>query len=500
MKKITWISLLLSVSLLLQSCAGNPQETMTEPVLQTVVPQTEITTVPTMPPQSQIPFGNVSILEGCRTIAGAIPLGGSDRMLETAQAVFVYETNTDTVIYAYNPDNKMAPGSLSKIMTALLAIELCEMDEEVTVSSRNISRLPAGSQNQNLKEGEILTVRDLLHCLLMYSANDAAIALAEHISGNQQGFVVLMNERAKDLGCTGTEFTNVHGLDNSVQYTTARDIARIVMAAMEHEAYREIMQTTGYTVPATNRSEERFFNTSNYLISEAVISKYYNYRVTSGMQSYAAASGASLAFTAEDKGMNLVFVLMGCYREFAANGWQVLSYGNFDEATVLMQHVLDNYKVNRILYDGQALEQFSVIDGESHVVGQPHVNYDTVLPKDATMDNLTRYYTTVGGGLTAPVSQDEMIATVQIRYRNSCIAEAELFAMSDVSSASDSGLTIQGTSTRTDGDMDGVLDVILTVCLVFLVPAAAYLGINAWRREQAKARRRKRRANRRRSY
>ena len=133
-------------------------------------------------------------------------------------------------------------------------------------------------------------------------------------------------------------------------------------------------------------------------------------------------------------------------------------------------------------------------------MGSPRVNYDTVLPTDASMDNLTRYYTTVGGGLTAPLQQDEMIATVQIHYRNSCIAEAELYAMSDVASASDSGVVIQGQSTRNDGEMSGFLDVILTVCLVILIPAGIYLGVNAWRREQAKARRRKRRANRRRSY
>lgn len=497
MKLNRWIILFLSVVLLAQSIAipAFATEVTSEPTMTT----TESLPQETQP--SEIPFGQVSIQNGCRTLAGMSPLDGSERKLNTAQAVFVYEQNTDTVIYSYNPDTKVSPGTLAKIVTALLTVELCEMDEMVTVSSRNISRLPAGSLNQNLKEGEEISVKDLLHCLVLVSANDAAIALAEHISGNQQGFLVLMNDRVKQMGCTGTEFNNIHGLDNATSWTTARDMARIMVEASKNETLVEVFKTTGYKTSETNRSEARDFVTQNYLISEATISKYYDPAVKIGMASYSEMSGASLVCTAEKGKLDLVCVILGALREFNPDRtWQVTSYGNFDEMTELLEYVFGNFKVNQILYDGQSLEQFDVIDGESQAVGQPKVNYNTVLPASAQMDNLTKYFSPVDGGLTAPIAKGEMIGTVSIWYRNSCLAEAELFSMGDVSSQSNHGLTIQGEEIRDDSDMGGALDVILTVCLFILIPVGTYLAINAWRRSRARARRRKRRENRRRSW
>ncbi len=495
MKKNRWMLSLLAVVLVVQALA-------------IPVTATEVTTDPTaavLPQETEpveIPFGQVSIQNGCRTIAGMSPLAGKERKLNTAQGVFVYETNTDTVIYSYNADTKLAPGTLTKIVAALVAVELCELDEVVTVSSRNISRLPYGAKNQKLKEAEELTVEDLLHCLVLVSANDAAVALAEHVSGNQQGFLVLMNDRVKQMGCTSTEFNNIHGLDNATSWTTARDMARIVLEASKNETLVEIFKTTGYTVPPTNRTEkERSLITENYLISEAVISKYYDPRVKIGMQSYTDLSGAGLVCMAEKGKLNVVCVVMGALREFSPeNASRVTSYGNFDEMTDLIEFVFGNFKVNQILYDGQALEQFDVIDGESQAVGQPKVNYNSVLPADAKMDNLTKYFSPLDGGLTAPIKEGDMIGTVSIWYRNSCLAEAELYSMGPVTSLSNNNLTIQGEEIHDEKSMSGALDVLLTVCWFILIPTGVYLTINAWRRSRARARRRKRRESRRRSW
>lgn len=501
MKKYRFLSLAMCLLVILQS--------VMLPVQATALPdasETTSATEETVPVESQgstvidIPFGQVSIMNGCRTIEGKSPLGGSERKLDTAQAAFVYEAKTGTVIYSYNPDAKVSPGTLVKIVTALVVCELCELDEEVTVSSRNISRLPAGSQNEKLKEGEKLTVRDLLHCLLLHSANDAAVALAEHVSGNQQGFLVLMNDRVKQMGCTSTDFNNVHGLDNATNYTTARDLTRIVIEATKNETFQEIFKTPKYTVPTTNRTDkERPLTTQNYLIDQSIIPQFFDSRVTGGMASYSEPSGANLVCTAEYKDMQLVFVLTGALREFAENGWSVMSYGNFNEMIDLMEYTFNGYKVNRILYDGQAFEQFSVAGGECNVVGQPHVDYDSVLPADVTMDKLIVTPDT-GGTLTAPVAVDDVIATVEIWYRNSCIAEAELYAMSNVRSVDNSGVSIQSGISRTDSDTSGFMSVVGTVCVMVLGALTLYGGINYLRRLHAQKRRRRRRANRRRSY
>lgn len=508
MKKIAFLSYLLCFALLLQ-CTFLPAGAEAIPVTTEATEETaaEETTTPTT--TASLPFGQSCIQNGCRTIEGMVPLDGSERKLETALGVFVYETTTNTVIYSYNPDMKIAPGSLAKIVTALLAIELCDMDEVVTVNTSNIAKLPSGALNQNIKNGEQLTVEDLVYCMLLQSANDAAIVLAEHISGNLQGFVTLMNARVKQMGCTNTQFENVHGLDNATNYTTARDMTKIVSEAIKNETFKEVFGANSYTVPETAKSDARSFKTTNYFLDDSVITQYYDERVTGGVQSYVSqGTGASMVVTAQSakktdeeasqaaNNMNLICVVLGCTREFASNGWQPTYYGNFDEMTDLIDYILNNFKLNRILYEGQALNQFPVSGGESQVVGQPKVNYDTVLKADCQMDNLYMEYSVTGGGLSAPISKGDKIATVAVKYRNCVVAEAELYAMGDVKTVADSA-TIEGKDTQ--GDDRGIFGVIGTVCVVILGIAALYLGVNAWRRSQAKARRRRRRAARRRS-
>ena len=511
MKKSAFLSILLCAVLLLQ-CAAVPvsaapipfnTETVapagdtsaTEGSSEGEIPTSEGEPVPTAP---ALPFGRASIENGCRTIEGLVPLDGSDRFLKTAAAAFVYETTTRTVIYNYNPDMKVAPGTLTKIVTALLAIELCDLDQVITVDSANIARLPGGSQNVDLRNGEQLTVRDLLYCLILHGANDAAIVLAEHISGSLQGFVVLMNERVKKMGCTATEFANVHGLENATATTSARDIAKIMLEGQKNEDFRELFGTTRYTVPETSKRSARELTTQNYMMDDSNITKYIDERVTGGMQSYvSSATGASNVVTVELKnGLNLICVVMGASRVIADNGWSVLSYGNFDEMTDLIDYVNKNFKRSRILYDGQALEQFPVLNGESQVVAGPKVDYDSVLRIDCQMDNLIKEYSVVGGGLTAPIAKGDKISTVAMKYRSCVVAEAELFAMNSAT-ALDSSPTIHGK----DGAKQGspFLRGLGIACGVVLGLAVLYLTVNAYRRSRAQARRRRRRAGRRRS-
>lgn len=472
-----------------------------------VLPSAAAETSQTDPTEAYVPettpaisFGSESILQGCRTINGQVPLGGSERRLDSAQSVFVYDIDTDTVVYSYNPDAKMAPGTLSKFMTALVVIENCDLDETVVCSSRNISRLPGGSQNVKLKEKEELSVRDLLHCLILQSANDAAIALAEHVSGNMESFVTLMNTRAKEMGCNDTYFINVHGLDNSSQFTTARDIARMYNEAIKNSTFAELLSTTKYTVEATNKSDARKFECQNYLIDKTNITKYMDDRATGGLASHTNLAGSSLVCTAENKNLNLICVIMGAHREFdAKESWRVTYYGNFDEMIDLFQYLFNNFKSNRVLYEGQAFEQFPVISGECNVTVEPYNSFDCVLPADCQMTNIIKQYTYVDGALTAPIEEGDKIGTVALYYKNSCIGEAELYAMSDVKAVAQSAaLPSQQTEENRKGS--GLLSGVVTVCMVILIPTAAYLAINALRRANGRAKHRRRRANRRRSW
>ena len=501
MKKFTHLSIFLCGALLLQClCVGAlaaPLETVPVATTEEITPTMEVGAAAAA---AKLPFGTVSVQNGCRSIEGMVPLGGSERRLDTAQSAFVFEVSTGTVVYAYNPDTKVSPGTLTKLIGALVVAESAELDEVVTCSEGIQSKVPGGAQIVKLKSGEQLTVGDLLHCLLLHSANDAAVALAEHVAGTRDAFVNLINAKAQQLGCTNTSFGNLSGLDTAVSYTTARDITRIMTEVYKNEELRTILGTTKYTVPATNMSEERDLVTTNYMIDQSIIPQFLDAKVKAGLASYSEKSFANLVCVSESKNMTIVSVVMGCMRVYEENGWTVKSYGNFNEMQELIAYTYDNYKVNRIMYDGQALNQFSVIDGESDVVGQPHVNYDSVLPADCKMDNIIMEYTVVGGSVTAPVKKDQMIATVAMKYRNSYIAEAEIFAMGDVVSASKNDVKIHVTAVPKDEGSGGILSFFGVVGVLALGGFGLYVASNAIRRVRRRAQIRRRRANRRRNY
>ena len=491
MKKLTCFFLCLLLTAQLLAVPASATETPTAAPAQ---PSVQISS------DATLEYGLNTILNGCRTLDGQIPLGSDARMLKSAISAFAYERTTGTVVYAYNPDMKMQPGTLTKIVTAIVAIENGNLDDEVTVSSQNYKYIPGGARNANLKEGEVLTLRDLLYCMFLEWANDAAVTISEHIAPSQEEFVKMMNAWVARAGCQSTKFSDCHGLGSEDMYTTARDMARIVQEAMKDADFRELFCATSYTVPETNRSDERKLKGLNYLTEQTILPKYNYDGATGGLTHYSEASGASIVCTAEKKDMSYTIVVMGCERiKNPDKSWIVEYYGNYEEAWDLMDYVFNNFKICRLLHEGQSMTQFPVVDGENHVVAQTHASKDAILPANAKLDNLILKYSVEDGGLTAPIKKDEKIANLQIWYRTSCVAEADLYAMSSVRSLTDLDMEIQGAASRDDTNLSQFLGFIGIVCLVILVPLAIYLVVNNARRMMARNRRRRRKQQRRRS-
>lgn len=492
MKKFKFLSLLVTLCIALQCMAAPALAADAEPIAATTAATEE--TAPTEPA-----FGTVCIQEGCRTIEGMVPLGGNERRLDTAVAAFAYEVTTGTVVYSYNPDIKVSPGTLAKIVNALVVIENANLDDTVVVREAIQSRVPGSAHRlkPQLKSGEQLSVRDLLHGMMLEGANDAAVALAEHVAGTTEAFKQMMNQRVLQMGCTNTEFGNISGLDTATNVSTARDMAKIVKEAIKNEDFVEIFGTRTYTIPATNMVEERKLVTTNYLIDETNIPQFLNPNVTGGLASATDASGASIACTAKYKGMEMIFITLGGTRTFEDNGWMVKTYGNFDEVTELMKYVFNNFKVNKIIYDGMSVNQWAVAGGESHVVGQSTVDVDSVVPKDASMDNLIMKYDVVDKGLSAPIKKGDLIATVSVWFRNSCLTEVELYAMGNVKASASTGVTVHGNAVNAGSG--GFLSVLGTICVIVLGLAILYLAFNAYMRSVIRNRRRRRRAERKRS-
>lgn len=183
-------------------------------------------------------------------IGGTENVGTDTTDSQVAQGAGVFNTVTGTIPYAQNIYAKLYPASTTKILTAYLAIKYGNLDDMVTISSNAVD-LDGDSSKCGLKAGDMMTLRDLLYGLMMRSGNDAAIAIAEHISGSTDSFAELMNEEAQHLGATGSHFVNPNGLPDENHYTTVYDLYLFFQAALANETFYEILSTTNYTTNYT---------------------------------------------------------------------------------------------------------------------------------------------------------------------------------------------------------------------------------------------------------
>ncbi|MCX7992697.1 MAG: D-alanyl-D-alanine carboxypeptidase [Fimbriimonadales bacterium] len=180
-----------------------------------------------------------------------------------ARAAILVDAETGQVLYAKNPHKKLPPASLTKIMTAIVVLERCDLDEIVKASEHAVNTKPS---SMNLRVGEEVKVRDLLYALMLRSANDAAVALAEYTSGSVEAFAKLMNEKARELGAKNTHFVNPHGLHAPQHLSTAYDLALITRYAMENETFREIVKTPYYIVErSVNQDDLWMVNKAKFL-------------------------------------------------------------------------------------------------------------------------------------------------------------------------------------------------------------------------------------------
>lgn len=449
-------------------------------------------------PDVQAAAADQSVLSGCHSVDAAQQLSEGGRIAETANAVIVYERNSDTMIYTWNPDQRIYPSSMVKLMTALIAIEKGNPEDKVIVTKRALSYVAIGSVSAGLVAGEELTLQDLLYCMMAASANDAATVIAEHIAGSQEAFIAMMNQRAVELGCKDTNFTNAHGLHDENSYTTARDICRITDYALDNETFKTLFCAKSYIVPATNKSEERTVYTSNYMMSTDVNKKYFDSRVTGGKTGSTNEGGRCLVATATGGNMDLLTIVMGAKATYEENGLALERFGSFEETAALLDYALEKFEYRQIFYVGQVISQYPVSGGENNVVVQPSQNAATVLPKDIDESQLSWIYGESVGTLTAPIEQGQPISLLQVWYGSKCLAQTELMAINAVDVWTEPTQPVrQGSGEK--GFSWAVVGIILGVLAALaLVVVLVLLFLRLMQRAKRNAQRRSRRQNRRR--
>ena len=375
---------------------------------------------------------DLSVTQGYQSIDAQSPMLPKDEEISNLYAAVLYDYTNDALIYTDNPDLQHDPASLVKIMTALIIAEKGNMEDQVTVDSDLLAELPANSVGIGLVDGEVISMQDLLYCILVKSANDAAVVAANHISGSPEAFVREMNAYAKDLGCQGTNFTNVHGIYDEQQASTARDIARILIEATKNEVFMQAFSTVTYTVPATNLSDARELSTSNYMMSGESALVPRDRRVTGGRTGIMDTGERNLAITAENNDLKLLCVVLGSHSVLSPDGYSIEAYGAFGEARALLDMGYSGHKTMQIFHNGQAMTQFSVMNGDSYVSAGLKDAVQILLPSGTTGDDITYRYDDDEIELYAPVKAGDKVATVQAWYNDFCLAETDLYALHDV--------------------------------------------------------------------
>ena len=172
----------------------------------------------------------------------------------SAQSAYLIDNRTNKVLFQKDSDKKMYPASTTKILTAILTLENCNVDDSVTASFDAVNSIPDGYSTASIQVGETLTVEQLLEVLLIHSANDAANILAEHVGGSIDSFVAMMNTKANELGLNGSHFTNAYGKHDDNHYTTAHDLAVLMKYCLKNDTFRKISGKASCAIPATNMS------------------------------------------------------------------------------------------------------------------------------------------------------------------------------------------------------------------------------------------------------
>jgi len=220
-------------------------------------------------------------------------------------AAVLYDATTNEILFDKNGSTQMYPASTTKLMTALLAAERLNMSDTITFNSTAVNNLESGAVTAGMKTGDTMTVNDAMYAMMLRSACEVANGIAEKISGSQNAFADLMNQRAKELGCTNTHFENASGL-NGNHYTTARDMALITKAALNNATVRKVLLTKTYTLPATSSRGQLTCTNSNRLLQGGA--DYYE-GIIGGKTGYTSKAGSCLASGIERNGHQLIAVV-----------------------------------------------------------------------------------------------------------------------------------------------------------------------------------------------
>lgn len=348
----------------------------------------------------------------------------------TAKAAILVEMETGQVLYEKQADMKWAPASTTKIMTALVALENADINAKMKASATAINSIPRDYGIAGIKVNEELTLNDLLHFVLIISANEAANVIAENISptGRIDGFIELMNKEAERLGLKNTHFTNTYGLDEENHYTSARDLSIMAREAMKNPTFREIVAKKVVPLPDTNLRKSSDWDkwhieSTNRLLNST--SQYYD-RVTGIKTGYTEKAGRCLVFSAvNSEGLELVGVILG------TENYDIL----FKESQELLEYGYKNFRYQTLASTGEYFGRFEVIDAVDNIPVDIQISGEVTHLLPVSPEKLQQDVTTkeeMNLPFAAPIQKGQVLGTKTWYYNGEEIGTVQLVAMNDI--------------------------------------------------------------------
>ena len=415
--------------------------------------------------------------------------------------IVLADLNTGRVIYSKSADTVVAPASLTKIMTVLLAVESVErgehsLDEMVTAREDCRTGLDEESSSANITPGEQLTFRDLLYCSMIQSASDACNVLASLIGGSISGFVDMMNERAVELGCEVTHFEDPNGLSNNNQ-TTAYEMFLITQEAIKHDYFMVVCNIADVTIPATNVSPEREYHNSNSLISSQSVygGNRYLYTGAAGVKTgYTRAAGYCLISTAEREGLHFLAVVMGC------DGWlnaHIEDYRNFEDTIKLYDWGFSDFSYRNVVDTATPVYELDVelAQDNAKAVLYPQQNLRLLLPRDTTEEDINLDFHITETELTAPVKAGEVFGEAVVSVNGEIYGTVNLVTREGVDLARSEYMKRQLISFFSNRWVIGITVMVLLVVALYVTLQIRYRKAREKyfeERREAEIRRRKR--------
>ena len=344
----------------------------------------------------------------------------------TAKAYILIEMETGQVLAEKNAYERRSPASTTKIMTALVALENANPEDEMTASENAINSVPYDYVTAGIKIGETLKFKDLLDLMMITSANEASNVIAENISkdGTLKGFTDLMNKKAAQIGLAGTHFTNSSGKEEEEHYTNARDLAYLSREAMKLDAFREVVGRTEFALPDTNLRKGNDWKAGHLTYTNELLrshSKYYS-EITGIKTGYTDLAGLCLVSSAVNPdGLELISVVLGAEDKTH----------QFEDSQKLLEYGFKNFSYQQLVKKGEYVDRFEVedsVDGKKvEIITNNELSYILPLDEEIRTVNL-KIIKTYNEPFIAPITQGQPVGKIEYAYKGQSIGSVELVA------------------------------------------------------------------------